>query len=79
MDTHKPEYLDMKAAVKSSKYPIPTVEKLTHKLQGSDRLSFLDMDHAFHQFELGKEIKKIFLLYAPYDLYNFNTLVMRTA
>ena len=37
------------------------------------------MDHAFHQFELGKESKKIFMLYAPYDLYNFNMLVMRTA
>ena len=69
----------MKDAVKTSKFPIPTVAELRHEFRGSDRYSILDMNHAFHQFSMTEESKKIFVFYTPWGLYNFNTLVMGTA
>ena len=69
----------MKEAVKTSKFPVPRVEKLRHEFRGSDRYSVLDMNHSFHQFELDEESKRVFVFYAPGGLYGFNILVMGTA
>ena len=66
----------MKDAVKTSKFPIPTVAELRHEFRGSDRYSVLDLNHAFHQFCMTEESKKLFVFYTPWGLYNFNTLVM---
>ena len=69
----------MKEAVKTSKFPIPTVAELRHEFRGSDRFSVLDMNHAFHQFAMTEESKKLFVFYTPWGLYCYNTLVMGTA
>ena len=69
----------MAAAVKSSHFPIPTSAELRHNFRGSDRFSCLDMNHAFHQFPLCEESKKLFVFYTPKGLYMYNTLVMGIA
>ena len=56
----------MKDAVKTSKFPIPTVAELRHEFRGSDRYSVLDMNHAFHQFSMTEESKKLFVFYTPW-------------
>ena len=66
----------MAAAVKTSHFPIPTPTELRHKFHGSDRFSQLDMNHAFHQFELDEESKDLYCFWTPWGLYRYNTLVM---
>ena len=69
---------NMAAAVHKSHFPIPTSSQLRHSFRGSDRFSVLDMNHAFHQFPMDEESKKLFVFYTPKGLYRFNTLVMGT-
>ena len=59
----------MKEAVKTSKFPIPTEAELRHEFRGSDRYSILDLNHAFHQFALTEESKKLFMFYTPWGFY----------
>ena len=69
----------MAVAVKSSHFPIPTSAELRHNLRGRDCYSCLDLNHAFHQFPMDEESKKLFVFYTPMGLYMYNTLVMGTA
>ena len=69
----------MNDAVKTSHFPIPTVKELRHNFKGSERFSVLDLNHAFHQFEMDASSKKLFAFYTPWGLYRYNTLVMGTA
>ena len=69
---------NMAAAVQKSHFPIPSSSQLRHSFRGSDRFSVLDMNHAFHQFPMDEESKKLFVFYTPKGLYRFNTLVMGT-
>ena len=55
----------MEDAIVKAKYPIPTMEELRHEFRGSDRFSVLDMNHAFLQFELAEEAKKLFVFQTP--------------
>ena len=57
-----------KVIVKSC-WPIPTMEELRHEFAGSDRFSVLDMNHAFLQFEIDEEAKKLFTFQTPRGLY----------
>ena len=67
----------MAAAVKTSHYPIPTPQELRHNFRGSDRFSIVDLNHAFHQFELDEQSKDLFVFYGPEDtLRRFNRLVI---
>ena len=50
----------MAKAVKTSHYPIPTPQELRHNFRGSDWFSVVDLNHAFHQFELDEESKNLF-------------------
>ena len=70
---------NMAEAVVSTKFPIPTCQELRHNFCGSDRFSVLDMNHAYHQFPMDDDSKKLFVFYTPMGLYMFNTLVMGTA
>ena len=36
-------------------YLIPTAEQLRHEFSGLDRLSVIDLNHAFHQMELNED------------------------
>ena len=56
----------MKDAVKTSKFPIHMVAELRHEFRGSDRYSVLDLNHAFHQFGMTEESKKLFVFYTPW-------------
>ena len=69
---------NMAAAVQKTHFPIPTSSQLRHSFRGSDRFSVLDMNHAFHQFPMDEDSKKLFVFYTPKGLYRFNTLVMGT-
>ena len=53
----------MAEAVKTSQFPIPTLNKLRHNFLGADRFSKLDMTHSFHQFDMDEESKNLFVLY----------------
>jgi hypothetical protein len=66
----------MAAAVKTSHFQIPAPQELRHNFTGSDQFSVLDLNHAFHQFELDEESKKLFVFHTPWGLHKFNTLVM---
>ena len=48
----------MAKAVKTSNFPIPMPEELRHNFKGSNRFSNVDLNHCFHQFELGEESKE---------------------
>ena len=69
----------MSKAVTSTHFPIPTWQELRHNFSGSDRYSVLDMNHAFHQFPMDDETKKLFVFHTPMGLFMYNTLVMGTA
>ena len=56
--------------------PIPTPDKLKHKLKGSNRFTALDMVHSFHQFQLEEEARKLFTFRTPWGLYRYKRLVM---
>ena len=66
----------MEEAIVKSKFPIPTVEELRHKFAGADRFSVLDLNHAFLQFEITEEAKKLFVFQTPWGLWCYNRLVM---
>ena len=66
----------MADAVKTTKFPIPTPSELRHDFFGSDRFSSLDMNHAFHQFELSPASKDLYTFWTDEGLYRYNTLVM---
>ena len=57
-------------------FPLPKAEDLRNKFAGSDRFSVIDMNHAFHQFQLDKESKNMFLYYTSWGLYKYNILAM---
>ena len=67
---------DMEKAARPTHFPMPTAEDLRHKFSGSDRFSVIDMNHAFHQFPLDKELKNLFVFYISWGLYKYNTLAM---
>ena len=66
----------MEEAILRTKFPIPTVEELRHKFAGLDRFTMLDLNHAFLQFELAKDAKKLFMFTTPWGLWQYNRLVM---
>ena len=66
----------MAAAIKNSYFPIPTATELRHEFHGSDRFSIVDLNHAFHQFEITDDSKDLYCFWTPWGLYRFNTLVM---
>ena len=66
----------MAEAVKMSQFPIPTPNELRHNFLGADRFSKLDMTHSFHQFDMDKESKNMFVFYTPWGLYRYETLVI---
>ena len=73
--------LDMRLmadTVKAVHLPIPTSEQLRQKFEGSDRFSVTDLNHAFHQFELDKESRQLFVFTTPFGLYRYKRLVMGT-
>ena len=70
----------MTKAVRTSHYSIPTPQELLHNFRGSDRFSVVDLNHAFHQFELDEKSKNLFVFYGPEgSLLRFNRFVMGTA
>ena len=70
----------MADAVKTSHFPIPTPQELRHNFLGSDRFSVVDLNHAFHQFEMDEASKNLFVFYGPDGtLLRFNRLVMGTS
>ena len=69
----------MESAVQTSKFPIPAWQELRHNFRGSDRFSVLDINHAFHQFPMDEESRKLFVFHTPMGLHTYNTLVMGTA
>ena len=69
LDTHP-----MAKAVKTAKFPIPTLTELRIKLRGSNRFSALDMTDSFFQFEMDKESSKLYTFWTTKGLYKFNTL-----
>ena len=67
----------MANAAKTSHFPIPSPLELRHNFRGSDRFSVVDLNHAFHQFELDEESKNLFVFYGPEgSLLRFNCLPM---
>ena len=70
----------MADAVKTSHLPIPTPQELRHNFLGSDCFSVVDLNHAFHQFEMDEASKNLFVFYGPDGtLLRFNRLVMGTS
>ena len=57
-------------------FPIPTADQLRHKFAGSDRYSIINLNHAFHQLELDKESRQLFVFTTPFVLYRFKRLVI---
>ena len=49
---------------------------MTGHIQGMDRYSVIDLNHAFHHFKMDKESQDLFVFYTPWGLYKYNTLVM---
>ena len=68
----------MADVIKIPHFPIPTPEQLRHKFSGGDRFSVLDLKHAFHQFEIDEESRKLFVFTTPFGLYRYKRLVMGT-
>ena len=67
-------------AVKTSHFPIPTPQELSHNFLGSDLFSVLDSNHAFHQFKLDEDNKDLFVFYSQDNtLLRYNRLVMGTS
>ena len=46
----------MKEVIKKSRFYIPTVETIRHNFSGSNRVSTLDLNFAFHQFPITKQM-----------------------
>ena len=69
----------MEDVVLTTHFPIPTSEQLRHQFLGSDRYSVIDLNHAFHQFEINEESRALFVFTTPFGLYRFKRLVMGTA
>ena len=69
----------MEDVVLTAHFPIPTAEQLRHQFEGSDRYSVIDLNHAFHQFEIDEESRALFVFTTPFGLYRFKRLVMGTA
>ena len=55
--------------------PIPTIEQLRHKFDGSDRFSVIDITNCYHQFPLAEDSKKLFCFRTPSGIYRYETLV----
>jgi hypothetical protein len=68
----------MEQAVKMVHFPIPTAEQLRHEFEGSDRYSVIDLNHAFHQFQIDEESSKLFVFTTPYGLFRYRRLPMGT-
>jgi len=51
----------MADAVKATHFPIPTPQELRHNFLGSDRFSVVDLNRAFHKFEMDEESKNLFV------------------
>ena len=52
----------MGAFILQTHYPIPTSKQLCHEFAESDRLTILDLNHAFHRMKLDLESQKLFVL-----------------
>ena len=59
--------------------PIPTTEELQHKLNGSDRLSTLDMTNCYCQFEIEETVRKLYAFCTPWGVFRYKRMVMGTS
>ena len=57
---------EMERAVLPSHFPMPTAEDLRHQFAGSNKFSRVDLNHAYHQFPLDEESKRLFVFYTPW-------------
>ena len=62
-------------AVKPEKYPIPTIEDVSAKLEGCTVFSTLDLRDAFHHVRLDDESKELTTFITNTGLYRYNVLM----
>ena len=62
-------------AIVRERHPIPSVEELLHRLNGSTIFSKLDLKWGFHQITLDKESRNITTFVTHYGLYRYKRLM----
>ena len=64
-------------AIVRGRYPIPSVEELLHRVNGSTMFSKMDLKWGFHQITLGKESLNITTFVTHPGLYRYKRLIFR--